>query len=157
MTRHSVSQYLLLAFLSYFVTACQPGHEFTPHQSVLEWPEQHLLFVADARQGKVQSFFLGNGAPTPFAQTHDSQRSSVRDLQLDTQRGQLWVLGDDGISVHKARGLILQKHIPLDGQTVAALHIDAGGVWLLDGAGERIGQIDQRTLVANWLSRDRRG
>jgi hypothetical protein len=67
------------------------------------------------------------------------------------------VLGDNGISVHKAHGLILQKHISLDVQAVAALRIDAGRVWLLDGAGERIGQIDQRTLVASWLSGDRRG
>jgi hypothetical protein len=136
---------------------CQSSKQALPSQSVLEWPEQHLLFVADSRQGKVQSFFLGSGAPVPFAQTHDPQRASVRDLQLDTQRGQLWVLGDDGISVHKARGLIRQRHIPLDGQLVSALRIDAGSVWLLDGAGERIGQIDQRTLVASWLGRDRRG
>ena len=124
---------------------------------MLEWPEQHLLFVADSQQGKVQSFFLGNGAPVPFAQTHDPQRSSVRDLQLDTQRGQLWVLGDNGISVHKARGLILQKHIVLDAQRVSALRIDEGCVWLLDDTGERIGQIDRRMLVTRWFSPTRRG
>lgn len=157
MSGRRVSQYSLLLFLLYLLPGCQSSDRVLPLQSVLEWPEQHLLFVADSRQGKVQSFFLGSGAPVPFAQTHDPQRNSVRDLQLDTQRGQLWVLGNDGISVHKARGLIRQKHIPLNGQLVSAMHIDAGNVWLLDGAGERIGQIDQRTLVASWLLGDRRG
>jgi len=157
MSGRRVSQCLLFLALLFLLAGCQSGDRALPLQSVLEWPEQHLLFVADSRQGKVQSFVLGSGAPAPFAQTHDPQRSSVRDLQLDTQRGQLWVLGDDGISVHKARGLIRQRHISLDGQVVSALRIDAGNVWLLDAAGEAIGQIDQRTLVANWLARDRRG
>ena len=157
MSERRVSQCSLFLVLLSLLAGCQSGNRALPLQSVLEWPEQHLLFVADSRQGKVQSFFLGSGAPVPFAQTHDPQRSSVRDLQLDTQRGQLWVLGDDGISVHKARGLIRQRHIPLDVQTVSALRIDGGSVWLLDGAGEAIGQIDQRTLVASWLARDRRG
>ena len=152
-----VSQYSLFAVLLCLLLGCQSSKQALPSQSVLEWPEQHLLFVADSRQGKVQSFILGSGAPVPFAQTHDPQRANVRDLQLDTQRGQLWVLGDDGISVHKARGLIRQKHIPLNGQTVAAMHIDTDTVWLLNGAGERVGQIDPRMLVASWLSSDRRG
>ena len=157
MSGRRVSQCLLFLALLFLLAGCQSGDRALPLQSVLEWPEQHLLFVADSRQGKVQSFILGSGAPVPFSQTHDPQRASVRDLQLDTQRGQLWVLGDNGITVHKARGLILQKHIPLDVQTVSALRIDAGSVWLLGGAGERIGQIDQRTLVASWLARDRHG
>ena len=157
MSGRRVSQYSLLLALLCLLPGCQSSDRVLPLQSVLEWPEQHLLFIADSRQGKVQSFFLGSGAPVPFAQTHDPQRSSVRDLQLDTQRGQLWVLGNDGISVHKARGLIRQKHIPLNGQMVSALRIDAGNVWLLDGLGERVGQIDQRTLVASWFSGDRRG
>jgi hypothetical protein len=157
MTGRSVNKYLLIVFLAYFFAACQPSHETPPHQSVLEWPEQHLLFVADVRQGKVQSFFLGNGAPIPFAQTHDPQRSSVRDLQLDRQRGQLWVLGDRGVSVHKARGLILQRHIALDTRNVSTLSVDEGHVWLVDDAGERIGQIDRGTLVASWRSPDRHG
>jgi len=157
MSGRRVSQYSLLLVLLSLLLGCQSSDLVLPLQSVLEWPEQNLLFVADSRQGKVQSFFLGSGAPVPFAQTHDPQRASVRDLQLDTQRGQLWVLGDDGISVHKARGLIRQRHISLDGQVVSALRIDAGNVWLLDRAGERIGQIDQRTLVASWLARDRHG
>lgn len=157
MSGRRISQCSLFFTLVFLLAGCQSGNRALPLQSVLEWPEQNLLFVADSRQGKVQSFFLGSGAPVPFAQTHDPQRSCVRDLQLDTQRGQLWVLGDDGISVHKARGLIRQKHIPLDGQVVTALRIDAGGVWLLDGAGEAIGQIDQRTLVARWLAPDGRG
>jgi len=157
MTGYRVSQHLLLACIAYFMVACEPGYDVTAHQSVLEWPEQHLLFVADTRQGKVQSFFLGNGAPVPFAQTHDPQRSSVRDLQLDPQRGQLWVLGDNGVSVHKARGLVLQRHITLDTANVAALSVDETYVWLVDGAGERIGQIDRGTLVASWRFPDRHG
>ena len=157
MSGRRVSQYSLFAVLLCLLLGCQSSKQVLPSQSVLEWPEQHLLFVADSRQGKVQSFILGSGAPVPFAQTHDPQRRAVRDLQLDTQRGQLWVLGDNGITVHKARGLILQKHIPLDVQTVSALRIDAGSVWLLGWAGERIGQIDQRTLVASWLSGNHSG
>ena len=131
MLRRRVSQCSLFFVLLSLLAGCQSGNRALPLQSVLEWPEQHLLFIADSRQGTVQSFFLGSGAPVPFAQTHDPQRASVRDLQLDTQRGQLWVLGDNGITVPKARGLILQKHLPLDVQTVSALRIAAGSVWLL--------------------------
>jgi hypothetical protein len=127
-------------------------------QSVLEWPEQRLLFVADSRQGKVQSFLLGdNGTPIPFAQTHDPQRSSVRDLKLDTQRGRLWVLGAEGVFVHKARGLVLQRHLVLDTRNVASLSIEADWVWLIDDSGRRIARIDAATLTTSAQAVGRRG
>ena len=157
MSRHRVSRYLLLVVFLPMLAACLPENEMMARQYVVEWPEQHLLFIADSRVGKVQSFFLGSGAPVASAQSHDAQRSSVRDLQLDAQRGQLWVLGDDGVSVHKARGLVLQKHISLDTQQVSTMRIEDGRVVLFDDTGERVGQIDPRTLVASWLLPDHRG
>lgn len=145
-----ISQYSLLPLMLCLLAACQPATIVHARQTVLEWPEQRLLFVADSRQGKVQSFLLGhNGSPVPFAQTHDPQRSSVRDLKLDTQRGRLWVLGAEGVFVHKARGLVLQRHLVLDTRNVASLSIEGDWVWLIDGSGRRIARIDAATLTAS--------
>lgn len=143
-----VGQYSLLLLMAYLLLGCQPSPISRVSQSVLEWPEQRLLFVADSRQGKVQSFLLGdNGLPRPYAQTHDPQRTSVRDLKLDTQRGRLWVLGEEGVFVHKARGLVLQKHLVLDTRNVASFSIERDWVWLIDGSGRRIARIDPGTLT----------
>lgn len=153
-----VSQYSLLVFLACLLIACQRTSIAHVNQSVLEWPEQHLLFVADSRQGTVQSFLLGHtGMPVPFAQTHDPQRSSVRDLKLDPRRGRLWVLAAEGVFVHKARGLVLQKHLVLDTRKVASLSVDGDWVWLLDGSGRRIAQIDAATLMISAQAVGRRG
>ena len=146
-----VGQYhSLLVLLSCLLIACQRSPIVHANQSVLEWPEQRLLFVADSRQGKVQSFLVRNaGAPIPFAQTHDPQRSSVRDLKLDSQRGRLWVLGAEGVFVHKARGLVLQKHLVLDTRNVASLSIEGDWVWLIDDSGRRLARIDAATLTTS--------
>lgn len=158
MNGRRVGQYLLLLLLAYLLIACQRAPIVHASQSVLEWPEQRLLFVADSRQGKVQSFLLaGDGTPVPFAQTHDPQRSSVRDLKLDVQRGRLWVLGAEGVFVHKARGLVLQKHLVFDTRKVASLVIDGDWVWLLDESGRRVAQIDAATLTTSAQAVGRRG
>lgn len=157
MNRFRIGQYSLTLFALLSLIACQRAPIVHASQSVLEWPDQRLLFVADSRQGKVQSFLLdGNGTPAPFAQTHDPQRSSVRDLKLDPQRGRLWVLGAEGVFVHKARGLVLQKHLVLDTRMVANLSIDGNRVWLLDSSGRRVAQIDAASLTTSTQAVGRR-
>ena len=146
--RH-LSHYSLLACLALLLTACLPADEISLRQSVREWPEQRLVFIADSRLGRVQSFHLGGGAPVPFALTHGNQRASVSDLQLDAQRGQLWVLGDDGVSVYDARRLVLQKRVLFDTQNISALRIEAGRIVLIAKSGEQVGQIDSTTLAAS--------
>jgi hypothetical protein len=141
----------LYALVGVVLAACEPAQ--VPRQQLVEWSGQSLLFIADSRIGRVRSFFLGNGAPVYFAQTRGVGRASVRDLQLDAPRGQLWVLGDAGVDVHEARGLALQKHFTLDARDardVSALRIEADRVVLVSATGEEVGQIDSRTLLASW-------
>lgn len=158
MTRRRASQFSLLVFLLLTLTACIPAGETSARQFVIEWPEQNLVFIADTRIGHVQSFRMANaGAPVMFAQTRGVQRASVRDIQIDRQRGQLWVLGDDGVYVHKARGLTLQKRIPLDTHQALSMRIEPDRVVLLSDTGEPIGQIDRGSLVASWSLPLRRG
>lgn len=149
MTGRSMSQYSLLSFLLLMLAACQPTNQIVPHQMVVEWPQQHLVFIADGWTSRVRSFQLGAGAPVLFAQTKGGQRAKIRDIQVESEHGQLWVLSDDAISVHDARSLGLQKRIPLD-RKVFVLRVNADGVAMLNAAGESIGQIDGRTLVASW-------
>ncbi|MEI7430562.1 MAG: hypothetical protein WCL27_08900 [Betaproteobacteria bacterium] len=125
MSGYRVCQCSLLAFVAYILVACQFEDQLIPVQRVVEWPEQRLVFIADSRTGQVRSFFLGNGAPVLFAQTRRDQRSSVRDLRLDSQHQQLWVLGDDSVDVYEARNLMLQKRLPLDAQEVSVIGIAA--------------------------------
>lgn len=130
---------LLLLFLCVLQVACQPAgspaESAAVRQHVVEWPEQRLLFVADSRAGRVQAFHLGHGAPVPLALAPGHTRAMVRDLQLDERAGQLWVLGDDGVSVYDARDLVLQKHFPLATGKMATLRIESAGVGLIDASG----------------------
>jgi len=126
MSGYRVCQCSLLAFVAYLLVACQSSEQSVPTQRVVEWPEQHLVFIADSRTGQVRSFFLGNGAPVLFAQTRSDQRRSVRDLRLDSQQQQLWVLGDGSVDVYEARNLTLHKRLPLDAEEVASSSITKG-------------------------------
>ena len=157
MSGRRVCQYLLLALCMPLLVACQAADQTMAKQRVVDWAEQNLVFIADSRIGQVRSFFLGNGAPVPFAQTQGTRRKSVRDLQLDLRRAQLWVLGDDGVSVYAARGLVLQQKIDLGTEKVSALSIAADYVLLFAESGEQIGQIDCLTRVASWRTPERRG
>ena len=139
MSRQRTAWNLLLSCLCALLAACQPADTQVAsgavRQHVVEWPEQRLLFIADSRAGRVQAFHLGHGAPVPLAQAPGHARAVVRDLQLDERTGQLWVLGDDGVSVYDARDLALQKHIPLATGKMATLRIESAGVGLIDAAG----------------------
>ena len=125
MSRGRISQWVLLA-ASILLVACQPAYQQVSTQQIVEWPEQNLLFIADGRTGQVRSFFLGSGAPVLVAQTRGVLRTSVRDLQLDERHGKLWVLGDDGVYEHEARGLELVAHYPMTAKDVAALEVKVG-------------------------------
>lgn len=118
----------------------QPEPE--PGQFLVEWSEQHLLFVADERSSRVQSFHVSAGAPAAYAQSRRHQHSRVRDMQMDAQRGKLWVLGQNGVSVYDARSLTLERFIPVEGGSIAALRIERGKVVLLAGSGDPVGEID---------------
>lgn len=115
-----------------------------PGQYLVEWSEQHLLFVADERSSRIQSFHLGTGAPVVYAQTRRHQHSRVRDMQLDAQRGKLWVLGYNGVSVYDARSLVLQRYIPLEGASISVMRIESDRVVLVAGSGVPVGEIDSR-------------
>lgn len=147
MTGQSVFRKMLPALLATLLAACVPVDETVPRQHVLEWSEQRLLFVADERASRVQSFHLNGGAPVAYAQTRQNQHSRVRDIQLDAQHGTLWVLGYNGISVYDARSLALQRHIPLDGAHVTALRIERDRIVLLADSGLTVGEIDSRGRV----------
>lgn len=118
--------------------------EAAPGQHLVEWSEQHLLFVADDRSSRVQAFHLSAGAPVPCAQTRQNRHSRVRDMRLDAQNGTLWVLGYNGVSVYDARSLVLQRYIPLEGGSIAGMRIEDGRVVLIAGSGDPVGEIDAR-------------
>ena len=148
----TVSFVLLLALLAPLLAGCLPADRAIPRQMIVEWPEKHLLFIADERIGSVRVFHLGAGAPVLVAQTRNFERSTVRDIKLDAARQQLWVLGTDGVYVHDAQNLALQKRIPLDARGVAEMRIEDGGVLLLAGDKVVLGRIDTATLLAVWRS-----
>ncbi len=147
MTARNVFFALLMAILAVPLAACLPVEDVLPRQHVVEWPGQRLLFVADERAGRVQSFHLGSGAPVACAQTRQSRHSRVRDMQLDVPHGKLWVLGYNGISVYDARSLVLQRYIPVEGASISALRIEGDRVVLLAGSGTTVGEIDSRSSV----------
>ena len=147
MTWRNVFLGLLMAFLTAPLVACLPVEDVLPRQHVVEWPEQRLLFVADERAGRVQSFHLGSGAPVACAQTRQSRHSRVRDMQLDVPHGKLWVLGYNGVSVYNAHSLVLQRYIPLEGASISAMRIESDRVVLLAGSGSPVGEIDSRSGV----------
>lgn len=144
MTGQSIFRMILPAMLATLLAACVPVDETVPRQHVLEWSEQRLLFVADERASRVQSFHLNGGAPVAYAQTRQNQHSRVRDMQLDVRHGTLWVLGYNGISVYDAHSLSLQRHIPLDGAHVTALRVERDRVVLLADSNLAVGEIDSR-------------
>ncbi|MFZ2854784.1 MAG: hypothetical protein WAZ34_11835 [Rhodocyclaceae bacterium] len=149
MSGYRIRQCLLPVLLIPWLAACLPTERSAPRQTIVEWPEQRLLFIADERIGSVRAFHLG-GAPVPVAQTRTFERSSVRDIQLDPVRGRLWVLGADAAYVHDAHRLALQKRIPLDARDVAGMRIENGGVTLLASSNRVLGRIDAATLLALW-------
>jgi hypothetical protein len=140
------------AFLLPLLATYLPAEHAAPRQIVLEWTEKHLVYIADERIGGVRAFHLGNGAPVLVAQTRSFERSSVRDIKLDAARGQLWVLGNDGIYLHDAQSLQQLKRIPLDARDVAEMRIEDDGVILLATGGVILGYIDTATRVALWRS-----
>lgn len=150
MSGSTIRQYLLPALLVPWLAACLPSERPAPRQTIVEWPAQRLLFIADERIGSVRAFHLGGGAPVLAAQTRTFERSSVRDIQLDPARGRLWVLGADAAYVHDAHSLALQKRIPLDARDVAGMRIENGGVTLLASDDVPLGRIDAATLLAVW-------
>jgi hypothetical protein len=126
------------------LAACQPAEVRAPRQSVVEWAEQHLLFVADERSSQVRAFHLGNGAPVPLAESRSGGHARVRDMQVDAQLGRLWVLGYSGVSVFDARTLVLQRFIPLEGAHLSSMRLEGGRVRLFSASGEAAGEIDRR-------------
>lgn len=143
---------LLLSLLVPLLFACLPAERANPRQMTIEWPEKRLLFIADERVGSVRVFQLGAGAPVFVAQTRSFERSTVRDIKLDAVRGQLWVLGADGVYVHDPLTMRLQKRIPLDARDVVEMRIEDGGVTLLASGDVELGRIDTATLLAVWRS-----
>lgn len=150
MSGYSARQWLLLAPIVLLLAACQLENRATPRQSVVEWPENRLLFIADERSGAVQAFYLGNGAPVRVALSRQDTRQTVRDMKLDARHGQLWVLGQNSVDILDARGLALHKRIPLDARDVASLRMGATGATLLAANGETLGDIDTARLIATW-------
>lgn len=126
------------------LAACQPVELQAPRQSVVEWTEQHLVFVADERSSQVRAFHLGNGAPVPQAESRSGGHARVRDMQIDASNGRLWVLGYSGVSVFDARTLVLQRFIPLEGAHLSTLRFDGERVRLFSVSGESAGEIDRR-------------
>ena len=146
MSRQIRVLYVLFALLA--LAACESAEKPVARQVVVDWPEENLVFVADSRVGRVQSYRLGGGPLV--AQTQGVRRASVRDIRLEPLDNRLWVLGNDGVYLYAARGLVLQKQFPLGVRKISALRIEAGGVLLLDQSGVAVGRVDSATLVASW-------
>lgn len=141
---------VLLAVCTLLLAGCLPANRSTPRQTIIEWPEKRLIFMADERVGSVRAFHSGTGTPILAAQTRTFERSSVRDIQLDKTRGQLWVLGPDAAYVHDAGTLALLKRIPLESRDVAEMRIEEDGVTLLASDSVVLGRIDMKTRLAAW-------
>jgi len=150
MSGRNARQCMLLALLIPLLAACLPAERANPRQMIVEWPEQHLVFMADERIGSVRAFHLAGGAPVLAAQTRVFERSTVRDIKLDASRGQLWVLGADGVYVHDAHSLALRKRIPLDARDAAEMRVENGGIVLLASDQVVLGRIDAASLLASW-------
>ncbi len=142
------SRRLCVFFSLLMLAACEAASPIVARQVVVEWPEQQLVFVADIRVGRVQSFRMGGGAL--LAQTVGMPRAQVRDIRLEPTRNKLWVLRSNAVQLYDARALALQQQFPLAALKVSALRIEDGRVLLLDKGGASIGQIDSETRVASW-------
>lgn len=133
---------LAVALVASWLAGCGAGGKTeSPRQSLVEWPEQALLFVGDERIGTVRVFSL-RGAPVQIAQLSALDRTAVRDLQLDKARGQLWVLGVAHVHVYDARRLVLQQRVAVDANAVTALRLEAGGASLIAANGAVLGRIE---------------
>lgn len=118
----------------------------------VQWPEQRVVFVADARVGTVQAL-TQNSPANLLAETGAVLPSSVRSMLLDKEHDRLWVLGSNGIDVLDAHSLELKKHIALKlPATAASLKRDPSGVSLYSVSGALLGRIDCHTLVTHWRS-----
>lgn len=140
---------LILAAAFVMTNKNVPTNIQASRQVSAEWPGEQLRFVADSRMGRVQSFRPGRSGPEFFAQTEIAARRWVNDVKVDPQRAQLWVAGDDGISVYDAHTLVLQKQIAVTSEVVASLRLGGERVILLAANGTSIGHIDLSTLLAS--------
>lgn len=140
---------LILAAASAMSNKNVPANAPAGRQIVAEWSGEQLRFVADSRMGRVQSFRPGRRGLEFFAQTEIAARRWVNDVKIDPQRAQLWVAGDDGISVYDAHTLILQKHVAVISQGVATLRLEDDRVTLFAANGSTLGHIDCTSLLAS--------
>lgn len=117
---------------------CGPAPDSRAQREVA-WVDQHLLFLADGRNGLVRVFDLRNG-PVLRASLSAGGRRSVADMKLDPDRARLWVLGDDALYRYDARSLVLldRRLLPTNTGPDRALELDGDGVPVLLGAGLRI-------------------
>jgi len=116
----------------------------------VQWPEQRVVFVADARIGTLQA--MTQNAPGSLL-ADAALPSAVRSMVLDKEHDHLWVLGASGIDVLDAHSLELKKHIALKlPATAAALKREQSGVSLYSVSGALLGRIDCHSLVAHWRS-----
>lgn len=144
MAGRDAARALLSVVSALLLGGCLPIEETLPRQHVVAWPEQRLLFVADARSNRVQAFRLGSGAPVALAQTRHNPHARVRDVRLDARGGRLWVLGHNGISVYAAQTLLLERYIPLEGMNVSQLRVEQERVVLCDDSGHSVGEVGRR-------------
>ena len=146
------------ALLLLVVVGCQVSEPAVPRQFAVEWTAGGMLFVADERIGQVKAFRTVPGAaPVLVAQSHVFERSRVRDLTLDADRGRLWVLGPDALYLHALGNLGLRRRIPLQARAVAGLALADGVLLLYAASGELLGRVDPDTLLAEWAPAGRLG
>jgi ligand-binding sensor domain-containing protein len=121
----------------------------------VQWPEQRVVFVADARVGTVHAM-AQNDTGRLLAKTDGALPSSVRSMVLDKDSNTLWVLGSAGIDVLDARSLDLKKHIELNtASTPGSLKQDKSGISVYSISGALQGRINAQTLAASWRSGDK--
>lgn len=140
MTRRSVARtvwggtgmlWVVLGGIALLAGGCRGGGA---EQHRIEWSEEHLLFVADDRNGWVRVFDLRNGM-TPRAVLTAPGRRAVLDLALDARRERLWVLGDDALYVYDACGLVASQRLAVPANTGPGRRLELamdGSVYLLD-------------------------
>ncbi|CAG0966786.1 hypothetical protein RHDC4_01026 [Rhodocyclaceae bacterium] len=133
-----VRMFLSAVTIMVLVMGCGRGPE-SRGQREIAWADQHLLFLADGRNGQVRVFDLRNG-PVPRASLSASGRRSVADMELDPARAQHWVLGDDALYRYDARRFVLldRRALPTNTGPERALELDGDGVPVLLAAGLRI-------------------
>lgn len=133
--------------VSLLLAACSSASA-PPRQFVAEWQEGRLLFLADGRNGRVRAFSLVGTAPIPLGEFRTAASGGVRDLVLDPQSGQLWVLGADQLELFDARRRQSLERWPLAAGSVTALRLDGNGVLLLAADGAPTARIEGRASRA---------